>query len=93
MTPVSSDYYQSLINRGGGMITCGDHLGVYVGTSMSACPPGWVFIDTSIATVEVIAEAVEHQKVGRKIWPKKENYDSEAIFSRRNKTKKGAKAP
>lgn len=57
-------HYQMILERGGGMITCGNHLGVMVSPQVNAknCPPGWCFVDTETATVEIIAEAVAHCK-------------------------------
>lgn len=64
-------YYESIIKLGGGMITCGDHLGVMVGTDEKACPLGWVFLPIQRATVELIGECVEYATKGRKAWPPK----------------------
>lgn len=58
-----------LIKRGGGMISCGEGLGVMIGTDKCACPPSWVFIDIADATPEGVSEAIAHLKEGRKAWP------------------------
>ena len=68
---MSIEYYQTLIDRGGGMISCGDNLGVFIGIAELACPPGWIFINAEDATVEGISEAVEHLKKGRKTGPER----------------------
>ena len=65
------EYYKYIIDRGGGMITCGEHLGVMIAppSSVKGCPPGWVFIDISEATVELVQEAVALARRGRAAWP------------------------
>ena len=89
---MSTEYYQTIIDRGGGMISCGDHLGVYVGIAELACPPGWVFVNIEDATVEGISKAVEYQKKGRKTWPgKKDSNYAQAmrdLHSFQSKTKR-----
>lgn len=64
-------YYQTLIDRGGGMICLPEHLGVMIGPDISACPGGWGFIETAVATPESVMQLVEHVNLGRSSWPKK----------------------
>lgn len=70
------------------MMTCGEHLGVFVGTDILACPKGWVFIPLADATPALVRQAIEHANRGRKNWPKnqKAKYKSddemlEQVFS------------
>lgn len=72
---LAPEYIQSILERGGGMITCGDHLGIFVSPSenIRACPPGWCFVPMEIATPELINAAHEHMTSGngrRSKWPK-----------------------
>jgi len=71
MDRILARYYKGIISRGGGIITCRDHLGVFVAKAENAkrCPPGWVFVDVDAATIEIIEEAVDCVKAGRKEWP------------------------
>lgn len=66
-------FYHSIVAKGGGMITCGGHLGVYVGTDIRATPRAWAFIDIREATPELIAETVEAVKEGRTAWPERDD--------------------
>lgn len=63
-------YVEMLADRGG-MCTCGDHLGVYVGTDVYATPPGWVFVPLP-TTPEIVRAAIDHAKQGRREWPIRE---------------------
>lgn len=67
-------YYKGILRRGGGIITCGDHLAVYVSKGVNAkrCPAGWTFVDADTATIETIKNAVDHTQAGRKEWPGKD---------------------
>lgn len=66
------DSYAAHLARHGGMATCGNHLGVYVGTDMAATPRGWVFIPLAEATEALVKEAIDHQNRGRAAWPERE---------------------
>lgn len=65
---------QAIIERGHGMIACGDGLGVMVAPAehIKSCPPGWVFVDSETATVGIVDEAIQAASSGRKNWPSKE---------------------
>lgn len=65
MNKEEKEYYQTLLDRGGGMICCGDYLGVMIGTNPFACPHGWVFIDIRGATVESIRNAKRGRDIKR----------------------------
>jgi len=65
--------YFARVAKSGGMITCGGHLGVYVGTDIAATPRAWAFVDLATATPELVAEAVADVKRGREAWPDKED--------------------
>lgn len=67
---VKEQYYQAIILRGGGMITCGSHLGVMVGNDILGCPKGWCFIPIEFATVELVSRCVLQASLGRSKWPK-----------------------
>lgn len=77
------EYLQSVIDRGGGMITCGQGLGVFVAPCQTAaevdalgydkrCPKGWTLIAHGEATLERLLAVYEQAKQGRKAWPKME---------------------
>lgn len=63
--------YAAMLANNGGMATCGDGLGVFVGDSSANCPPGWVFVDKATATEEVVSLALKEAKRGRAAWPEK----------------------
>lgn len=68
-------YLTSVLNRGGGLITCGDHLGIMVSPqeNIRGCPPGWCFIPMEEATLALLNMAYEHMTNGngrRPKWPK-----------------------
>jgi hypothetical protein len=67
------DICQRVLEDGGGMITCGGHLGVFVAEEkyITQTPPGWVFVDVSTADVAMVREALEHAKAGRFAWPER----------------------
>lgn len=73
-------YFESILVRGGGMITCGGHLGVYVGTDMAATPRGWAFIDLATATPELVADTVAEVSKGRSLWPESETPNRNPFF-------------
>lgn len=64
-------YIEDILSRGGGMVTCGEHLGVMVGSVDSRVPPGWVFVPVETATVDLVSEAMDVAYAGRKLWPEK----------------------
>jgi len=61
--------YAAHLALNGGMATCGEHLGVFVGEDEGRCPPGWVFVEKGSATEELVQEALEVAKGGRGSWP------------------------
>ncbi len=65
-------YYESLIARGGGMINCGQHLGVMIGPAGCQVPKGWCFVPIDEATPELIGECCQEVALGRKNWPDNE---------------------
>ena len=69
-----SEYFERVIEMGGGMITCGGGLGVMVSPliNIERCPAGWVFVPTEEATVARIAESVDIATGGRADWPRKD---------------------
>lgn len=77
MTPERKEYIEWMLRRGGGMITTGNHLGVFVSDekNLGRCPPGWVFVDVSSATVEKVSEAIDVATQGRRDWPKNAKED------------------
>jgi hypothetical protein len=72
--PDDLSYAEMLKVLGGGMATCGGHLGVMVSTveNISRCPPGWAFVDVN-DSAEVVQEAIDFIYRGRKGWPAKED--------------------
>ena len=71
LTEEKSSSLIEVVTKNGGMINCGSHMGVFVGTDMNGTPPGWVFIDLETATIPLVQQAVIHAKKGRDSWPKK----------------------
>ncbi len=67
-------YAQMILERGGGLCTCGEHLGVFISPAANekATPAGWVFVPLETATEAIIDEAIACAKEGRKHWPPKE---------------------
>ena len=63
--------YAVYLAEHGGMATCGEHLGVMVGTDPYGCPRGWVFVPLG-ATAEIVQEALNLAKRGRSAWPPKD---------------------
>ncbi len=65
-------YAAWILSRGGGMITTGNHLGVFVSReeNLVACPLGWVFVNVETTTLDQLCEAIEVASQGRKMWPK-----------------------
>jgi hypothetical protein len=66
------EYAQWILSRGGGMITTGGNLGIFVSEAIHSdkCPNGWMFFDVKTTTVDDIVEAMEQASKGRKLWPK-----------------------
>lgn len=64
--------WECIVARGGGMIACGNHLGVFVGERDTACPAGWVFVDVKAGTPEVFSDALDCANAGREEWPRKD---------------------
>lgn len=48
------EYAQMILSRGGGMITTGGHLGVFVSKAihLAGCPNGWIFVDVETTTLD-----------------------------------------
>lgn len=67
-------YYQMIVDRGGGIITLGDFLGVFVSPIENArrTPAGWLFVPLEGLTAEKLKQWVEDVRPGRKAWPEKE---------------------
>ncbi len=68
------NYYQMIIDKGGGIITLGEHLGVFIGNDIKHTPPGWLFIDINGLTVNKLAQWVDEVRRGRKNWPEKVDF-------------------
>ncbi|MCK9458531.1 MAG: hypothetical protein M0R80_02690 [Proteobacteria bacterium] len=68
--PDNLSYAEFLKSIGGGLATCGEHLGVMVSPKKNVgnCPPGWAFVEIE-ESPEIIREALEHVSEGRKHWP------------------------
>ncbi len=77
--------YVEHLAANGGMATCGEHLGVMVGTDEFACPAGWVFVPLEGATTQIVSEALAVAKKGRAGWPEKVVYEK----PRKQNQKKG----
>lgn len=69
-TPITESYLQ-YIARVGGMITCGEHLGVMVGPEGCRVPNGWIFVPLEQANETLLREAVDLAQRGRAAWPAK----------------------
>jgi hypothetical protein len=76
-----------ILQDGFGMITCGDHLGVFVSPlrQVGRTPPGWVFVPSETMTAEILQEAIDCAKSGRSDWPKAEKQPKAKITNRRKK--------
>jgi len=87
---MSSKYLEMIVKRGYGMITCGNHLGVFVSSvvNINKTPLGWVFIDSENLTMEKLEMAVEYLKKGRAGWPEKVANDQPIKIKNKNKKKK-----
>jgi len=75
--PIEGDYdelVKHVFRAGGGVMPCGDGLGVFASTraNVSRCPPGWIFVDMETATLDTLQEAVTTAKEGRAGWPKQD---------------------
>ena len=68
--PDNLSYAEILKAMGGGLATCGEHLGVMISPkeNVSNCPPGWAFVDVD-ESAEIIQETLDHVSQGRKNWP------------------------
>lgn len=71
----------------GGMVNCGDWLGVYVGTDIKATPKAWVFIPLEEATPEGVREAIDYIKGDgkRSNWPPAEKLPKPQKIQNRKK--------
>lgn len=70
------EYFQIIIDQGGGIITLGDFLGVVVGDNIEATPAGWLFLPLESRdgklTAEKLRDFVNAVRPGRAAWPEKE---------------------
>jgi hypothetical protein len=64
--------YANYLYRVGGLATGGQGLGLMVAplASLPRCPPGWIFLQHGVATVDEIDAALVQLRDGRKAWPK-----------------------
>ena len=62
---------EMILERGFGIINCGEHLGVFVSPreNISNTPPGWVFLATEDLDEKTLEMALEKAYSGRKNWP------------------------
>lgn len=72
--------YAAWLAKYGGMACAGGHLGVMVADSkdVDACPPAWCFVPLEDATEEIVQEAIDWTRSGRKTWPDKVGLDQSA---------------
>lgn len=70
------DICECVLARGGGVISCAEHLGVFVSKPVNDhdCPAGWAFVNIDDTTVEQLREAVAHTKKGRSTWPERTTF-------------------
>jgi hypothetical protein len=70
-------YAEMILSRGGGMITTGGNLGVFVSQAknLAGCPNGWIFVDVDTTTLDQLCEAIEQASTVRKHWPKNAKLD------------------
>lgn len=63
-------FLEIIVARGWGMITCGNHLGVFVSNpeNILNTPGGWVFVSNENLTLETLQMALDAAKEGRKSW-------------------------
>jgi hypothetical protein len=82
------EYASWIMSCGGGLITTGNHLGVFVSRqeNLDRCPPGWVFVDVETTTLDQLCEAIEVASRGRKLWPK----NAKEELSNEQASRKGA---
>ncbi len=68
---MSDSYLQMIISKGGGIITCGQHLGIFVSSveNIYNTPPGWCFVDIKDATIELLRNTLDEISKGRSLWP------------------------
>lgn len=74
MSAQPSDY-ATMLAKNGGIVCCGSHLGIVVGTDINAVPPGWTYVSMP-TNPEIVQRAIDHAKVGRATWPNKIGEDS-----------------
>lgn len=74
------DWAEMTLARGGGIMTYGGGLGVFVSKAenQSRTPKGWVFVDVEDTTLERLVETLEVASRGRKAWPKNAKEDKGA---------------
>lgn len=68
-------YYEMIVERGGGIITLPEYLGVFVSATENAgqTPAGWLFVPIEGLTAEQLKLWVDEVRTtGRKNWPEKE---------------------
>lgn len=67
-------YYQMIVDRGGGIITMPEYLGVLVSATENASrtPAGWLFVPIEGLTAEALKKWCDEVREGRKAWPPKE---------------------
>jgi hypothetical protein len=66
-------YYQAIIDNGGGIITIGEGLGVFVSPDYTNTPAGWLFVPWhEKLTPEELKHWVDAVRMGRADWPEKE---------------------
>ncbi|KKM73500.1 hypothetical protein LCGC14_1409960 [marine sediment metagenome] len=65
--------YAEYLALNGGMASCGEGLGVMVDSDKWCrnVPAGWIGVSLEDATTEIVQEALEQAKNGRKHWPEK----------------------
>ncbi len=64
-------FAQSILKRGGGPIAGPQGLGILVSTvdNIHKVKPGWIFVDITTATVDILVEALTELEQARKNWP------------------------
>ncbi len=71
------EYAQWILSQGGGMITTGGNLGIFVSEekNLPRCPNGWIFLDIKTTNLEELMNAIEQSSKGRKLWPQNSKLD------------------